>query len=142
MGVKLTLELDQMSNQFELFGLQALNDLQRVFREAKFCRLADDEEISDSPRVAALYEELMVALIARDVAENGEGERANWTRWLATSDQRDEWKIAQERVRAHSAWRNYTVSKKTEYATVLLSPFTLTSETAQLFISQTDAYHR
>ncbi len=142
MAAKQILELDLMSNRFTLFDLQSLNDLQRVFREAKFCRLADDEEITDSPRVAALYEELMTELIAKDIAANGEDKGGNWLRWLMITEKRDEWKVALERVHAHSAWRTYSVEQKADYVKVLLSPFTLTEEAVAHFIAQSDAHHR
>ncbi len=68
------------SNAFLVTDLTDLRVLQRVFREAKFCPIPDDLEISDSPWVARLFCQLMDALIAADVAKNGEEQRERWNK--------------------------------------------------------------
>jgi len=49
--------------------------MQRVFREAKFCKLADDDEVSSSPLVNELFGRLLDALISKEVEQEGERAR-------------------------------------------------------------------
>jgi hypothetical protein len=130
-----------MKNRFSSFSLTELDAIQRVFREAKFCLVADDDEVSPSPRVAVLYEELITALVETDCKENGEQQRTRWQSWLLLSEERDEWRIALQRIKAHSEWRTYGQPQRSVYARTVLSPFQLNDEVLMQFISQANLTH-
>ena len=124
-----------MTSRFAGFDARELRLMQRVFREAKFCIAADDEEVSDSPWVAALFEELLEQLIAADGATNGNAAR-RWADWRAIDETRDEWRVAIQRVRNSKRWSMLvTEPERIEYVETLLRPFTVTHEKRQLFLA-------
>lgn len=108
--------------------------LQRVFREAKFCTEPDDLEISDSPIVAGLFQRLMDALIASEMARDGERARQRWMQWLAIDESRDEWQAAIRRARAEDRWPDFSNDERISYVELLLSPFTLSTDLVDRFI--------
>lgn len=124
-----------MNNIFIVSDFVELIALQRVFREAKFCHKPDDIEISDSPVVAQLFERLITTLIENDVERNGEDARLRWTQWLTIDESRDEWESAIRRALTDDRWTKFSSSERIEYIRVLLSPFTLTQEIIDIFIS-------
>ena len=63
------------TNSFVVSDLKELLVMQRVFREAKFCKLADDDEVSSSPLVNELFGRLLDALISKEVEQEGERAR-------------------------------------------------------------------
>lgn len=119
-------------------GLAELLALQRVFREAKFCIEPDDVEVADSPVVARMFERLIDVLVANDVERGGEDARLRWAQWLAIDESRDEWAAAIRRVRADARWTTFSADERTEYVSLLLSPFTLTPELINRFVSCVD----
>ena len=58
------------TNSFVVNDIVELRVMQRVFREAKFCALADDDEISDSPIVNELFKRLLVLMPSTTVSAN------------------------------------------------------------------------
>lgn len=123
-----------MNKAFSVEDLGELLAIQRVFREAKFCTEPDDVEIADSPVVAKLFQRLMNTLVEREVERDGEIARARWTSWLAIDDSRDEWTAAVRRARADARWPSFSPHQRTEFVTLLLSPFTVSPETIKRFI--------
>lgn len=124
-----------MSNVFVVDNLGELLALQRVFREAKFCTEPDDVEVSDSPVVAKLFERLVATLVAQEVERDGEAARQRWAQWLAIDESRDEWDAAIRRARADARWATFSIAERVEYVRLLLSPFTLSSEVIDRFVS-------
>jgi len=124
-----------MTKAFVVDDLSELLALQRVFREAKFCREPDDVEVSDSPLVANLFGRLISVLLAQEVERDGEEARQRWTRWLAIDETRDEWDAAIRRVRADARWPAFSVNERIEYVRLLLSPFTLGPGMVERFIA-------
>jgi hypothetical protein len=123
-----------MNNAFVVEELGELLALQRVFREAKFCTEPDDMEVSDSPVVAKLFDQLIVMLIASDVERNGEDGRTRWEKWLAIDDSRDEWNAAIRRANADTRWTKFSADERSEYVGLLLSPFTVSPEIVERFV--------
>ncbi len=130
-----TFPSDPMSNKFANFDLVELRTLHRVFREAKFCLVAYDDEVSNSPRVAQLFEALQLTLMEKD-CEESDSRRDSWLKWLEISEERDEWRAALGRIKTHSPWQSYTPNEKREYVRTLLAPFQLTTENESLFLTQ------
>jgi hypothetical protein len=124
-----------MSKIFVVDDLSELLALQRVFREAKFCTEADDTEISDSPVVARMFERLIATLVATEVGHGDESARLRWARWLAIDESRDEWAAAVRRARADTRWATFSSDERVEYVSLLLSPFTLSPEVIDRFVS-------
>ena len=115
--------------------------MQRVFREAKFCTEEDDEEISDSPIVAAMFSRLMEALIDTEVGLDGEPARAGWRNWLMMTDtSRNEWSAAIRRAQKKVAWQQWSDEKRKEYVKILFDPFVLSSEMMSRFIADVTTY--
>lgn len=111
--------------------------LQRVFREAKFCKLADDDEVSESPLVAELFGRLMTALIEAQVESEGEIARLKWEKWLEMEDSsRDEWLAVRDRAQRNPLWPNWTEGEKRVYVKTLFSPFVLDDKTLETFVSE------
>jgi hypothetical protein len=131
-----------MTNIFFQFNYVELLALQRVFREAKFNQLPDDDEISTSPIVAAMFVQIVDALSHKAVERFGESERENWDKWLLISDDRDEWRNALARVKSHSRWRVYSLNEKEEYVANLLAPFKMSVEVKAAFFEQCEHLHR
>lgn len=123
------------SNVFTVDTLTELLVLQRVFREAKFCTEPDDTEISDSPIVANLFERLMTALVAEQVARDGEDAAHRWVWWRAIDESRDEWAAALRRAKAAPRWPSLSDDERAEYIRLLLSPFTVSPDIIQRFTS-------
>ncbi len=127
-------------NQFSVSNYQELRALQRVFREAKFCKKSDDDEIATSPIVAALFIRLMDALIETQVNLEGEGARKKWTRWLAMDDpSRDEWQSAKARAQKNDQWAGWEKGEKVAYVKILFSPFVLDDSFVDQFILDVNA---
>jgi hypothetical protein len=123
---------------FAVTNLDELLALHRVFREAKFCAEPDDTEVSDSPIVAELFERLMDAVVTAEVGQEGETARQRWEMWLALDESRDEWAAAIMRAKRESAWRDFSDAERRKYVAILLSPFRLSSELMERFISLVD----
>jgi hypothetical protein len=122
---------------FQVDSLTELRVLQRVFREAKFCKEADDEEVSASPLVSELFERLMTVLIEAQVRSDGEIAREKWKKWLTMTDSsRDEWLAVRDRARRHPHWLNWTKSERRDYASLLFRPFVLDEKTLEIFVSE------
>lgn len=110
--------------------------MQRVFREAKFCIEADDEEISDSPIVANLFCRLMDALIETEVLQDGELARSRWEKWLEmTNVERDECRAVRRRINKNANWEKWTEDRKIEHLRVLFSPFIISDDFARHFLA-------
>ncbi len=124
---------------FIVTDVDELFALHRAFREAKFCIEPDDTEVSDSPVVARLFERLMEVLITAEVDREGETARQRWEQWLALDESRDEWAAATSRAKNELAWHDFSDAERREYVTVLLSPFRLSPETMERFISAVTA---
>lgn len=125
------------SDVFRVESIVELRALQRVFREAKFCTVADDEEISTSPIVAAMFDRVMDALIESCVQLEGESARARWLNWLnMTSPERDEWSAASSRARKNELWPTWTDREQVEYVALLFRPFKLDDSSLKQFISE------
>lgn len=124
-----------MSNIFVVSDPAELVALQRVFREAKFCKEPDDIEVSDSPVVAQLFQRLVAILIEKDVERDGEDARLRWAQWLAIDESRDEWDAAVQRANAEARWATFSPDERFEYLKILLSPFTVTQEVVERFVS-------
>ena len=112
------------TNSFVVNDIVELRVMQRVFREAKFCALADDDEISDSPIVNELFKRLLDALINKCVELDGLEERERWHRWLTMDDPaRDEWGAVRDRALRHDKWALWTREEKVDYLRLLCCPF-------------------
>ena len=121
---------------FAVSNLQELRVMQRVFREAKFCLEADDEEISASPIVAKLFTQLMNVLIAIETETEADSARRGWTKWLDMSDSsRDEWTAALKRAKSNVQWPAWSQIERLEYSKTLFSPFVLTEERLRDFVT-------
>lgn len=129
-----------ISRTFEVCGLQELRVMQRIFREAKFCTVADDDEISDSPIVAMLFSRLMSVLIAAEVEAVGESARQSWEAWLLMDNPlRSEWCAARLRAQKHLVWGTMTESERDDYVKVLFSPFVLSDAAIKRFTAEVNA---
>jgi hypothetical protein len=124
------------TKSFVVNGYRDLQVLQRVFREAKFCNEANDDEVSASPIVADLYLRLVDVLIEADVAEFGEHVRVNWANWLQMDPSRDEWNSAMRRACSEEKWLAWTFEERLSHTRLLLSPFVISSELELQFINE------
>jgi len=125
-----------MTQKFIVDDLGELLALQRVFREAKFCTEPDDTEISDSPVVARLYELVIATLVAKELEIGREDAGVRWREWLRTSELRDEWHAAMRRAKADGRWRSFSAGEQIEHAKLLLSPFVLSRDDIEKFVSE------
>jgi hypothetical protein len=122
---------------FEVSDVYELRVMQRIFREAKFCTVADDDEISDSPIVASLFSRLMAALIEAEVAVGGENVRQSWDRWLIMDNPlRQEWTSARKRAQENQMWHTMTEPEKLAYIELLFSPFMLPDNAKKQFLTE------
>ncbi|MGO4550254.1 hypothetical protein AB4059_04015 [Lysobacter sp. 2RAF19] len=123
------------SKPFLVHDVQELRTMQRVFREAKFCTEADDDEVSESPTVARLFERLMASLIDAEVAISGDSARDEWNKWLLMTDSsRDEWAAALGRARKNRMWQTWTEKEKKACIRTLFSPFVLSDSMVDSFL--------
>ena len=125
------------TKSFQVNSLKELRVLQRVFREAKFCKQADDDEVSESPLVAELFGRLMTVLIEAQVESEGEIARLKWEKWLVVEDSsRDEWLAVRDRAQKNPLWSSWTEGERRDYVKTLFSPFVLEDKTLETFISE------
>jgi hypothetical protein len=117
-----------------------LHALQRVFREAKFSDIPNDDEVSSSPVVAALYRQLLDVLIEAEVARSGESARARWQLWLQMDPGRDEWRAAMHRAKTCAKWPVWTDDERFGFVRLLFSPFLLGSELESKFVEEVSAH--
>ena len=122
------------NNVFIVDNLKDLRVLQRIFREAKFSKDADDLEISPSPLVASLFQKLMDALIAEDILQNGQDAGTRWHEWLEINDSRDEWEAALNRAKNSPYWYTFTEAERIDFVITIFSPFIISSDLIQRFI--------
>ena len=127
-----------MSNSFVVESLVELRVLQRVFREAKFCTEPDDDEISESPIVANLYEKLINILMLRDIEATGDVARQKWMSWLSIDQDRDEWSAGLKRAKLCSCWMKFSEEERLNYVKTLMSPFILSEFNLKKFIADVD----
>jgi hypothetical protein len=122
---------------FEVSDLHELRVMQRVFREAKFCTVADDDEISDSPIVASLFSRLLAVLVEAEVEIDGENARQSWDRWLMMDNpSRNEWTSARLRAQENHMWDTMPESEKITYVKILFSPFVLSDDAIRQFVTE------
>jgi hypothetical protein len=125
------------SRPFIVDDIRELRAMQRIFREAKFCAEADDDEVSESPVVAELFERLMTALIDAEVDISGDFARNKWGSWLLMADRsRNEWSAALGRVRKNRMWQSWKDDEKKAYARLIFSPFVLSEEMVECFLRE------
>lgn len=129
------------SKQFIIDNYYELVALQRVFHEAKFCLVPNDEEISGSPIVANMFSKLMDILIAVDVDRAGEHMEQRWLDWLTINNSRDEWQAALVRAKKEAAWAAWSHEEKSEYIRNLLSPFITSNEIIESFMDDVDQFN-
>jgi hypothetical protein len=125
------------TNSFVVSDLKELRVMQRVFREAKFCKLADDDEVSSSPIVGELFARLLDALISTQVAQEGERARDKWTKWLTMDDpSRDEWATVRERALCNEKWSSWTRDEKISHTRLLFYPFRVSDDLVNRFVDE------
>ncbi|NVD69552.1 hypothetical protein HUX88_03140 [Duganella sp. BJB1802] len=122
------------SKSFVVLDYYELIALQRVFREAKFCLKASDEDISASPIVAKLFERALDVLIDVEVGRKGPAAAEDWSKWKKIDPSREEWMVAHERATKERDWQLWSYSDKLEYVRVLFSPFEISEQLAEEFI--------
>ena len=113
-----------------------------MFREAKFCTVPDDEEVSISPLVAQLYERLIQAIIESDVVADGAEARNRWASWLEMDPGRDEWGAALVRAQREPSWDELDAAGRREFVETLFRPFKLSEIGMDDFISATISLRR
>jgi len=125
-------------NDFVVNDYYELLALHRVFIEAKFCDGPNDLDVSASPIVAALHKKLLFSLIEMDVEKKGETHRNDWKEWLDIDPSRREWAVAIKRAQNERLWDDWSIADRITYILDLLSPFNITDELVELFLSQLD----
>jgi hypothetical protein len=130
------------SKQFVIDNYYELVALQRVFHEAKFCLVPNDEEISGSPIVANMFRKLMNVLVAVDVDRAGEHMAQRWLDWLTINNSRDEWQAALAKAKKEGAWAAWSYEEKSEYIRNLLSPFIISNELIENFMDDVKQFTR
>ena len=124
---------------FSVNGERELMVMQRVFREAKFCTVPDDDEISDSDIVASMFSRLINVLIevVVEVEARGESGRADWQAWLKMDNpRRSEWGAARLRAKRKKSWPLMSDMERTEYVRLLFSPFILSQKEIDQFVGE------
>ncbi|GLK89769.1 hypothetical protein [Pseudomonas turukhanskensis] len=122
---------------FIVSDMRELMVMQRVFREAKFCTVPDDDEISDSDIVAALFSRLMNALIEVEVEVMGESARADWQAWLTMDDpMRSEWSAVRLRAQRKKTWPVMSDMERNEYVRLLFAPFIMSQKEIDQFVGE------
>lgn len=120
-------------------GEHELRALQRVFREAKFCPEAGDDEITNSPIVAAMFARLMDALIATESAREGSRAKERWETWLEMDNPlREEWSAVRRRIEKNIQWPRLGAEEKQAHIKLLFQPFRISDERVKELIEQID----
>jgi len=129
-----------MTDKFFLVtNINELRALQRVFREAKFCPEAGDDEITESPIVATLFSQLMDALIAAETAIDGPQAKKRWENWLVMDNPlRDEWKAVRQRLKLSERWPRMNMDEKRAYILTLFKPFHVPESKLDLLMAEVD----
>jgi len=122
------------SSVFSVCDYYELLALHRALLEAKFCDEPNDNDVSGSPIVASLHRQLVEALVEAESERKGVEARSAWTKWLALSSGRREWKVALGRARSEPQWNGWTEKDRLSYARALLSPFSVSDELLAEFI--------
>ena len=115
----------------EIKDYYSLVSLHKSLLEAKFNLSPDNEDISGSPLVANLFNEVTSLLLK---SEKG----AEWEKWLQLKNQPDYKKRAILRMKKYNRWQNASVEKKREIAENYLSPFTFSDEELKEVIGEVD----
>lgn len=109
----------------------SLVSLHRSLLEAKFNLSPDNEEISGSPLVAELYDEVVTLLLQ---SEKGE----DWKKWFQLKNRPDYKKRAILRMKKCERWLKSSMEMKKEIARGYLSPFTFSEDELDQVVKEVD----
>ncbi len=123
------------SNLYSIESPIELRALMRVFREAKFCLVPDDTEVSESPIVARMFKNVIENLIEIESSGGNIAAKERWERWLTIDENRDEWTAATNRAITSINWPTMTLSDRENYVAILLSPFNVSNELVSKFVT-------
>ena len=130
-----------MTVKLEITEYPVLLALHRVIMEAKFNPSVNDKLILGSPFVAKIANQVAEAIIESEVLNGDEAARDRWVNWSQLTPHRREWAITILHILDHrDSWNSLDSEKKREFATLFLSPFSLTEEMLNEFIRQVDEH--
>ena len=115
----------------EIKDYYSLVSLHKSLLEAKFNLSPDNEDISGSPLVANLFNDVTSLLLK---SEKGE----EWEKWLQLKNQPDYKKRAILRMKKYNRWQKVSIEKKREIAEDYLSPFKFSEEELKEVIREVD----
>lgn len=115
----------------EINDYYSLVSIHKSLLEAKFNLAPDNEDISGSPLVAGVYDEVISLLLQ---SEKG----AEWEQWLQLKNRPDYRKRAVLRMKESNRWANASLEVKKEIAQNYLTPFTFTEDELEDVIKEVD----
>ncbi len=126
-----------MTNGLHITGYPELLALHSALMVARFARNPIKPELSGSPYLADIANEV-VRILAEIEVEQGHPDRAS--RWQAIIDPEEEmWQIAVRNASSNpEVWKKRSDEEKVERAKTFLSPFIVTNEIVDKFIQQVD----
>lgn len=115
----------------EINDYYSLVSIHKSLLEAKFNLAPDNEDISGSPLVAGVYDEVISLLLQ---SEKG----AEWEQWLQLKNRPDYRKRAVLRMKESNRWANASLEVKKEIAQNYLTPFTFLEDELEDVIKEVD----
>ena len=107
--------------------------LHRVILEAKFNSNPNDRDISASPIVSKIANDVVSNLIAHDEGQLEHVER--WQTWRRIDSSRKEWTVALQRASERSDWDQFSVSEQGNLIRNILAPFEIDEKLEEQFRS-------
>lgn len=128
-----------MSTVFQIQDYYSLLALHKALMQIKFAPNPLDPVLSGSPLIAETMKQIVEVLAEMEI-ERGQPRAAEMWRNLKINPSENLWRIALERVGRDGPWLIWSIDKKREFATILLSPFKVDDDLLNNFIQQADQY--
>jgi len=126
-----------MSNALVVTDYFILLALHKAILEVKFSDNQTSLELFGSPFLASAANQITEILIAKEAALDIGSSNESWKKWRAIDESRREWGIAIIRTAQHSTiWRSWTDEERKDFARIALSPFTVSEQLLNVFVTQ------
>ena len=124
------------SSVFKVSEYYELVALHRALLESQFCDEPNDTDVSASPIIAKLHKQLLESIVALEIERKGLEAESAWSDWLQIDAERREWTVALKRANRETRWNEWDFKEKKDYVYDLLSPFKVSDDLVEEFISQ------
>lgn len=129
-----------MKHELTITDYASLVTLHKTIIAAKFHTTEVSPELLGSPLLATIAHHIVELLSIHETAHNSRDASAgDWETWRIIDETRSEWHIATNYIMSHRPrWRTWTEHKKRSFVQIVISPYTLSPDSLDVFINTID----